>query len=184
MKIYCLTCREYILETSDAFVIGGSYNGAMFKGATGDRWAASLFRTVESVKGGDLYCPRCMGPFIVDGGKLLTEHGVIQPGQKSIDTSFNIVHQEGHAKGMLMYVKDSFLATEDWDIMRAKKASYICTNCKKEFPTTYPDPNIARDEWKEHTEGCGIDELLKCSKCGKEYKDKMWFDKHVERCGG
>jgi len=154
MKIYCLTCREYILETSDDLVIGGPYNGAMFKGATNDKWASTMFRTVADIKGGDLHCPRCMGPFIVDGGKLLTEHGVIQPGQKSIDTTFNIVHQEGHAKGMLMYVKDSRLL---------------------------PDHEAALEKAEDAIEE---DDDLRCPECGKEYKDKMWFDKHVERCEG
>lgn len=107
MKIYCQTCKEYVLESSDKFVVGGPYNGAMFKSAAYDRYSASMFPCREDVKDGNLFCPRCLGLFIDTPGNLLTEHGVIMKGQESLDTSFSIIHADGEMKGYLKYIKPS-----------------------------------------------------------------------------
>lgn len=107
MKIYCFTCKEYILEKSDKFVMGGPYNGAMFEPATNDRYSASMFERREDIKDGNLFCPRCMGHFIDATGSLLTEHGFIVKGQESIDETYSIVRTEGDMKGHLMYIKPS-----------------------------------------------------------------------------
>ena len=162
MRIYCLTCREYIMNSSPDFVLGGPYHGAMFEGATGDYWSATMFRQVESVKGGDLFCPRCTGRFFSDTGGLLTEHGVVQAGQKSVDTTFNIVHQDGPAKGQLMYIKDS---RAEPDHEAALDEAIMESLLEK-----------AEEAIEEEAEIEMEDDLV-CSKCGKEYKVRMWFDK-------
>lgn len=187
MRIYCLTCREYILETSDQFKIGGPYHGAMFKGATDDKWSATTFRFHEDVKDGNLNCPRCMGFFIVDG-KILTEHGVIRPGQKTLDESFSIIHKEGPVKGWLKCVDDS-----------------------KEMPIDPPETLLTEGVWATgermaygfkvdiDAEQGHVDEAadtetedaqkdLKCANCGKTYRNnergRFWYDKHIEGCEG
>lgn len=189
LKIFCLTCKEYILETSDEFVCGGPYHGAMFEGATADKWAATLFKLHETVKGGDLFCPRCMGPFIV-AGRLLTEHGVIQPGQTSIDTSFNIVHQEGHAKGMLMYVKDSFAkpaSAMSFPRQNGKKPVLTFSGVKKPKPKKAPvkDNKALLESDPGYVERLKVmKDDLKCRKCGRQYKDPRWRDRHEKKCKG
>jgi len=204
MRIYCLTCREYIMNSSPEFVLGGPYHGAMFEGATGDYWSATMFRQVESVKGGDLFCPRCTGRFFSDTGGLLTEHGVVQAGQKSVDTTFNIVHQDGPAKGQLMYIKDSlpgrnlFSATlvdnrKVYGVMAAEdeatleKAEEAIEEEAEIEMEDEPIPAIllgVKPDVKTATTLQDVFEActLECPKCGKEYKDRMWFDKHVEKC--
>ena len=155
MRIYCNTCKEYVLQDSDDFVLDGPYHGGMFKGATGDRWRASMFDTREHVKGGDLLCPRCMGFFLGLKGELLTEHGQVYAGQKTLDTGFTIIHHDGPVKGQLAHIQDSRPATE-------KEAVPV--------PDEEGGPTLF-----EKTKG-------KCPKCEKQYKDSKWFKKHVEKC--
>lgn len=122
MKVYCLTCREYILETSDAFEIGKPPHGGMFLPATLDRWAATMFDCRENTKGGDLHCPRCMGRFLGDKDELLTEHGIVYQGQESTDEEFSIVHKDGPLKGQLMRVADS-----------VQVEAFVCEVCGNDY---------------------------------------------------
>ena len=100
MKVYCQTCKEYVLDTSDKFVVGGSYNGAMFQAPVQSRYHVDSFMFQEWVVYGDLFCPRCDQSFII-AGVILTEHGLIKEGQKSLDTEFFVIHTEGEHKNQL-----------------------------------------------------------------------------------
>ena len=188
MRIYCLTCREYIMNSSPEFVLGGPYHGAMFEGATGDYWSATMFRQVESVKGGDLFCPRCTGRFFSDTGGLLTEHGVVQAGQKSVDTTFNIVHQDGPAKGQLMYIRDSIIPIEDWDAFKSQPSSIIIDKETGKEVQAHTDkdvsgPVVTELDWKTAVKK-GPEDDLKCKSCGRQYRDPDWRDKHQRKCKG
>lgn len=106
MKIYCLTCKRYVLDTTEAFVCGGPYNGTMFVSTK----AMPFYRKYpkhEGIKGRNLQCPWCTGQFLGVSGELLTEHGKIKSGQTTYDPEFNIVWQDGPAKGQLMYIKEA-----------------------------------------------------------------------------
>ncbi len=100
MKVYCQTCKEYVLDTSDKFVIGGQYNGSMFQAPVQSRYHVDSFMFKEWVVYGDLFCPRCDQSFIING-VILTEHGLIKEGQKSLDTEFFVIHTEGEHKNQL-----------------------------------------------------------------------------------
>jgi len=183
MKIYCICCKEYILDTSDDMVLGGAvlkdggaheYHGGMFKAASSDKWHSQMFDCRAHTRGGDLWCPRCTGKFLGSHNELLTEHGIIHPGQKTVDTSFNIVWQkgeEGGAPGQLKYVKDSR------PVPTAPKAA------PKGFPEDEktPIPKAVKPKAeKKQSNG------FKCKKCSKEYMKthKRHYDKHVMDCEG
>ena len=167
MEIYCLTCREHILRTSDEFVLGVPYTGNMFTGVHGDRWRETMFRQVDSVRGGDLHCPRCMGNFIIDG-KLLTEHGIVYPGQESVDTSVDIVHREGEVRGILKGIIDSRPAGE---IVEQLDPPEVDELNKPEF---------------EKDVHYTADGKLLCLKCKKTYtnteRGRYWYHEHVKKC--
>ncbi|HBJ74606.1 MAG TPA: hypothetical protein DDY86_03595 [Syntrophaceae bacterium] len=157
MRIYCLTCREVILETTDAFILGGPYDGGMFKGVRNDNWAETMFRTHPDVKGGNLFCPRCTGRFLGADGGLLTEHGIIRPGQRTVDTEYSIVHQDGPAKGLLMCIAPSL-----------------------EKAVVEPDPVVVVPEAEPETLECP-----KCGKAYKNTEaGRPWYERHIERCDG
>lgn len=102
MKVFCQTCKEYVLDTSDKFVIGGPYNGAMFQAPSQVRYHVDAFMFAEWVEYGNLFCPRCTQGFII-AGVILTEHGLIKEGQGSIDTDFSVIHADGELKNQLMW---------------------------------------------------------------------------------
>lgn len=111
MRIYCLCCKKHILDTTEAFICGGPYNGTMFISSQGMP-PYSKYPRHETIKGRNLQCPWCSAPFLGVKDELLTEHGKIKAGQKTYDPNFNIVWQEGPAVGKLMYIKDALLKVE------------------------------------------------------------------------
>lgn len=155
-----MCCKEYILEDSPKMVLGGPYNGAMFKPATDDNWSATMFRTGEDVKRGDLWCPRCSGKFLGDRGELLTEHGLVMEGQRTVDPTISIIHQEGHAKGMLAHIKPSQELMDRAQIPPKEEVEKVAAEIGK----------------------------IACPKCGKEYTDsdagRLWYDRHIAKCEG
>lgn len=100
MIIYCLSCREPCLETSEKFTPGSEYTGEMFKSFKDDNSYAADFNFEAWVTGGNLWCPRCEQNFIQDG-ELMTEHGRVKKGQQEINTSMSVIYEEGELKGML-----------------------------------------------------------------------------------
>lgn len=94
------------MDTTEAFICGGPYNGTMFKSAQGMPPYAKYPRHAGIVKK-NLQCPWCSGVFLGPSDELLTEHGKIKAGQKTYDPDFSIVWQEGPAIGKLMYIKDA-----------------------------------------------------------------------------
>lgn len=185
IRIFCNLCKEYILKTSDKFVIGKEYNGSMFKPTTTDKWRATMFRTSPEVRSGSLLCPRCTGLFVAPNGVLITEHGRVYPHQKSIDTRINIVHQDGPMKGNLKHIIDS----KEAPVHRLSVDQYHSPEVSEveTFPKTI---NNGDHDLKASSEPEQIDEFvdsgkLICDKCGKEYSDtkrgRFWYDKHVEK---
>jgi len=171
MIIWCLTCRERILRTTGDFILGGPYSGNMFESVHDSKWAATMFPQRPDIKGGLLNCPRCMSAFIVRG-ELLTEHGVVKPGQDSIDTSFSVVNDSGEFAGRLREVCYSRELPAEPTIIDEEP--------KGEVVEQINPPEETDEQW-----GVGVvSPLLICPKCGREYKDQGWFDKHVAKCEG
>lgn len=106
MKIFCLTCKKHVLDTTEAFICGGPYNGTMFVSSSGMPPYAKYPKHAGIVKK-NLQCPWCSAPFLGIKDELLTEHGKIKAGQRTYDPDFSIVWQDGQAKGKLMYIKDA-----------------------------------------------------------------------------
>jgi hypothetical protein len=179
MRIYCIYCKDYILETSDQFQPGGEYHGGMFKPAILDRWKATTFNCREHIKRGDMYCPRCMGSFIGHKGELLTEHGIVYAGQDSIDTEFSVLLPDGrigHAlpsKEVPKIDRIAFAAAERQAIIdhMEEQGEQILTHLKD----TLSDALFNEDGY------------VRCQKCGKQYKDTeaglRWYEKHIKECG-
>lgn len=96
MKIYCPICNYYILNTSNAFVIGGPYDGSMFQKGTNRRLQVSsnFFKFTPNTRKGSLTCPMCDGNIVKRDGSILCEHGLVREGQKTIDTRFSVIHRE------------------------------------------------------------------------------------------
>ncbi len=153
MKIYCQTCKEYVLDTSDKFVIGGQYNGSMFQAPVQSRYHVDAFMFQEWVVYGDLFCPRCDQAFIING-VILTEHGLIKEGQKSLDTDFYVIHTEGEHKNQLKSAVIWSLEDSGGSEPGAKKVPsvFICDGCQAG----------CHSEQKNHLKGPGIDVCNSC----------------------
>ena len=124
MIIYCLTCREPVLRTSEKFVPGGPYTGDMFESYKNCTRYADDFNFGDWVNSGNLWCPRCIQNFI-QGGEILTEHGRIRAGQAKIDKSVSVVYQEGDLAGMLK-------SPDIYNQPEVQK-SFVCEVCGDEF---------------------------------------------------
>jgi len=98
IKIYCQTCREYVLDTTEEFIPGGPYHGAMFAAPEASRINMDTFAFQEWVTYGDLFCPRCENQFILgspEGGEIiLTEHGLLEPECGTVDRSMSIINPD------------------------------------------------------------------------------------------
>lgn len=94
MKIYCKTCNKYILDTSPEFILGGPYDGSMFQKVTDRKYQLSLNfpKLVKNTRRGSLTCPMCDATIEGRDGVILTEHGLVRPGQTTIDTRISIIH--------------------------------------------------------------------------------------------
>jgi len=101
IRIYCSACRQYILDASPQFVPGGPYHGAMFQRPRQTKLRGnSYFKFVEGIRGGNLYCPRCDNAFIKRDGELITEHGILRSGQRTIDKRIKIIHPDLRLKNL------------------------------------------------------------------------------------
>ena len=70
---------------------------------------------------------------------------------------------------------DEDLVIEDApDIIKAKEKA----DEPDIFDTFIPEPEVAPEE-KTDTAN-----VFSCPKCKREYKDKAWYDKHIEKCEG
>jgi uncharacterized C2H2 Zn-finger protein len=185
MRIYCFTCREYVLDTTDKFVMGSDYNGAMFKLAGKcERMKASMFRNRESVKRANLLCPWCEGLFI-NRGKLLTEFGVIHPGQLALDESFSIIAgPDNPLPGRLLRIEDSKEVKIDRAGEAAKARQALIDSyerCERDSQNEISVEIIEKFGPPESNS-----EFVECPQCGKQYKNNemglRWYNKHVEAC--
>jgi uncharacterized C2H2 Zn-finger protein len=183
MKIYCWTCKEACLETSDGFQIGQKPHGGMFRKLdVGGNWIHFDFK--EHIKDGDLHCPRCMASFVGPKNELLTEHGIIYQGQESVDTRFSIIYTEGMLRGMLGRIEGSR------PVARPMKQPNEITIEKDSETIDYPDvdtklalkgPASAEEDaaWQGEC-------ALVCPSCGREYqnteKGRPWYEKHIATC--
>ena len=123
MKIFCCLCTQHIFDTTDKFKPGGPYSGAMF---AKPEHIVGPYHGFYPEQGewrvnGDLSCPFCEQDFMVYG--LLTEHGVIIPGQDSVDEEFSILNDDGSLKYRMM-------------LSRAVEMN-VCPNCKRSFKTEH-----------------------------------------------
>lgn len=99
MKVFCVRCMRWILDTSDKFVCGGPYNGSMFqKSDDGLDNFAHYFLFHSTTTEGNLFCPFCDQKFMHENDILLTEHGLIMPGQGSVDTSISCIYPDNTLK--------------------------------------------------------------------------------------
>lgn len=149
MRIFCLTCKEPVLDTSAELKLGGPYHGGMF--APLEKWKVSTFKCRDDITQGKLVCPRCHGFFIV-GGVLCTEHGTVQPGQTSLDPSQSIMWHEGPAKGQLMHIKPSLLPAEEPEEKKPEEEGEMlkCPNCDREYRNT----DSGRPWYEKHVAKC------------------------------
>ncbi len=94
MKIYCKTCNKYILDTSPEFILGGPYDGSMFQKVTHVKYQKSLNfpKLVKTTRKGSLTCPMCDAALEGRDGVILTEHGRVRAGQKTIDTRISFIY--------------------------------------------------------------------------------------------
>lgn len=122
MIIYCVSCREPCLETSEKFIPGSEYTGEMFQSYKNDHAYAADFNFEAWETEGNLWCPRCEQNFIQDG-EILTEHGRIKKGQGKINTSMSAIHEEGDLKGML----------KSPNLYNHPKELFVCEVCGAEF---------------------------------------------------
>jgi uncharacterized C2H2 Zn-finger protein len=175
MKIYCHRCKSYILNSTDQFVLGGPYNGTMFESALKGTWRGVMFKQHANVRNAQLTCPRCENPF-VKNGYLLTEHGVVRPLQSTIDRSFYVTAPDGHPlPGSILSVE---LSKEIPPTDRVKDLIE-----KQQQIIDSLDQQGENNEDRAKTEEVADDTMLKCPKCGKEYKGRIWFSRHLKECG-
>ena len=123
MKVFCCLCTQHIFDTTAKFKVGGPYNGSMFSTpahVTGPECGTYARQDVERVNG-DLECPICEQDFLAYG--LLTEHGVIVPGQESVDEEYSILNDDGSIKYRLM-------------LSRVQELN-VCQYCKRSFKTEH-----------------------------------------------
>lgn len=152
MKIYCNTCKYYVLDTSDEFRPGGPYNGSMF--AASPDAMGLYFQFSDWVTEGELMCPQCQLSFLSDQGELLTEFGLVRQGQVSIDTKKpKIVYEEGPLTGLLK--SDSTYSSEISDEIAID-----------EEESASKDADVG-EEMVENLQEALKERKLTCSKCGK-----------------
>ena len=104
MNIYCLKCQSLIFKANNFFKPGGPYFVEMFDIPDRDRFCFAR-RLDDWRRQNILRCPACNQDFIEANGDILTEHGLIRPGQEEIDREFSIVHKGGELDGLLMSIR-------------------------------------------------------------------------------
>lgn len=142
MKIFCVTCSDYILDTSDVFKIGGPYNGSMFQKSKHARFQYDYFQFHRAMKLGNLFCPRCGSSFIRQDGALMSEHGLIMPGQKSIDRTFYSIHPPDHPEAPGRLKGRDIVSKEGKDAVRESQ------NERQEMINAFEEEPEA-EEWVE-----------------------------------
>ena len=191
MKIFCFTCKEHVLNTTDKFVLGGPYSGEMFEPVQDDGYWGNMFH--HSATGGDMFCPRCEGLFI-ENNELLTEYGIIRNGQRTVDKSFSIVAPPGHVlPGSPMGVEYSRETADETPI--AESLAERVTEADRVSELAEHNQimvDSSDDPIGQVVEQIGPDRkdasILVCPKCGKTYKNKgrgpYFYDRHVDECEG
>ena len=123
MKVFCCLCTQHIFDTTDSFKIGGPYNGGMFRKPDHIVGPYHGFYPEQGEwrVNGDLSCPLCEQDFMANG--LLTEHGLIVPGQESLDTEFSILNDDGTVQYRMMLSREEKL--------------FECEYCHRGFKTEH-----------------------------------------------
>jgi len=153
IKVFCPMCMHYILRTSGAFVAGGPYDGSMFMIPPDKPDAANYFPFETWVTEGNLLCPMCDQQFVTPEGNLLTEHGLVKPGQVSIDTTLSVIYPDN------MLMSDSTFSREvrEGDISR------------ETVVTPEPEPEVPEevdDEPEVDEDVIPVSDGFTCRKCG------------------
>jgi len=189
MKIYCMTCREHILNSTDKIKIGGPYQGDMFEPVQKNGYWGRMFH--HSAKRGNLFCPRCEGPFI-RRGELLTEHGIIREGQTTVDETLSIVAPpDNPLPGRIMgmdYSREAGVVVEQ---LPEAPVSGPNTPDRFDIPAAENESACGKDDCRGECHEESTTELkegvLKCPNCQKTYKNKgrgpEFYAKHIESCG-
>lgn len=183
IQVWCPICREVILLTSDKFLPGVEYNGAMFKSLHNDSRVSSDPVFAEWNKRGDLSCPRAPGihGFLLerpmDGG-LLTEHGIVLKGQETVDKTFRIVYgdEEPALKGMMK--SPHIMSLEVGQTVIPIEAPAETTLIEEgEPPLDFPEEIAEPDEPEEK-----LTKEYICGICGESF-DKGWKKAvHTKQC--
>lgn len=167
-----MTCRQKIGETKDNFVIGGPYTHDMFDVSMFPPYRQKAFGIYGRT--GNLICHNCSAFIAGLNGELLTEHGILPIGQKSIDTSFSILHKDGPLKGKLQRI----------ELAKVEVVESISPEADHEGKD---EPSI--EEIQANVNDSYMNEAgkIECPKCGKTYrnseKGQSWFEKHLKSCG-
>ena len=170
MIIFCITCREPILQTSPQLVLGGKYTGDMFCALKDFPRYADDFNFAEWVADGNLWCPRCSQNFITVDGCLLTEHGKVRFGQQSIDKSVFATHKHGVLSGMLKSPdiwSQEKIEPKPASISKPKSKSKLKSKPKSKSKTTSKPKSTLKPK------------SFPCPICGKENKSKSKLTVHI-----
>jgi len=102
---------------------------------------ANYFAFQEWAKEGNLWCPNCEQWFIHPNGDILTEHGIVKKGAKTIDTSIQIIIGRGLIGQIVENIGPEPLAGFD---------DLKCPKCSK----TYKNTEKGRIWFSKHVETC------------------------------
>ncbi len=183
MKIYCLTCSEYILDTTDKFILGSiPYAGEMFKCASTDSHNVIDTDLRSWGQSGNILCPRCEGKFIVNN-VLSTEHGLIDLGQKELNEGVCVIYLDGPFENMLMGRpgRNRDLCTlEELDklddpVEEATEVPRETFDNLESFPSLKVNTPVK--------DSVSTKKRYVCKKCDKGYERKKMFNKHKRKCG-
>lgn len=182
IKVYCILCREHILNASDKFVCGGPYDGSMFAPIKNENSMFAMYFNFEGwVNGGNLYCPRCEQNFIETDGTLLTEYGMIRPGQTSIEHSGSLAYDTDHEKNLLSR-SDLYVPERDRRGRVGRMSPFVHGSI--ENPSKEKPEGEIMEEDKSKTEDKPESDKTwktpcKCTKCGAQLR---WPAEHWKGC--
>ena len=177
IKVYCMMCREHILNTSERFVCGGPYNGAMFEPIeTENTLYGMYFSFDDSVMDGNLVCPRCENNFIEVDGTLLTEYGMVKKGQGSI--SWDLESLAYDAEGHPLSRSDVWAKEEDRRGRVGNQNPFLhgsIENPSKRKPVEVEEVKPQEEEKPQQK----WEAKVKCKKCGQPIR---WPAEHRHGC--
>ena len=180
MRIYCMTCKTYVLDTTDKFRCGGPYSGNMFKAPKGKEGHMNYFQFEEPVRDENIFCPYCANHLHDGAWGLLTEHGLLPSGQRTIDTAFSVIYEDGTLKSDSTFAKERseiedegskvepespVVAVEQENITDGEAEG---APEEEETDDTLEIAALIDEGVKRVSQRTWKNSVLNCSKCGKE----------------